>query len=272
MENTNYIFEENDNKLMGTRVKQNPVIHIEDKYLRDRVNGNTKTTKNTMRERANNLLGDDTGNVISDKAIKIIQNRNYAREQTLKNDFYRFIMQVAGLATEPIAKLWNEKKEKDERPLISGGINSLSVEASGALQTNYTNVNGPNENQDLINKELREKGDLIASAEVAGQFLLTPSAYAHLMEAWEMIRHRCKTNVSLDRLVSPEFSTYFARLVALRIQISRFLSGRYYTVASNYKRLLNQQEMLIQGFFKSKFNSPQVGFQPNRHSYLQALQ
>ena len=59
------------------------------------------------------------------------------------------------------------------------------------------------------------------------------------------------------------------RLVALRIQLSRFLSGRYYSVASNYKRLLFQQESLVRGYFKAKFNQ---GARPAAHSYLRQIQ
>ena len=120
-----------------------------------------------------------------------------------------------------------------------------------------------------IENQLQAKGNILRSAEVSGQLLLSPSAYSHLLEAWEIIRHRCNTNVSLDTLVSVEHSTYFARLVALRIQLSRFLSGRYYSVASNYKRLLFQQESLVRGYFKAKFNQ---GARPAAHSYLRQIQ
>ena len=268
MEDTNYIFDAKS-YVMGARDRQGPVIKIEDEYLKRRIDGTEKKT--TMQERANNLLSGSQSNILSG-AIKVVQNRNYAQEQTLKNKYYRFIMQVAGFANEPIQKLWNDNFKKDEKPLVSEGL-SIRPQGGDSLGVNTvkTQVTNASDHEDVIEKQLQAKGSLIRSAEVSGQLLLSPSAYSHLLEAWEIVRHRCNSNVSLDELVSVEHSTYFARLVALRIQLSRFLSGRYYSVASNYKRLLFQQESLVRGYFKSKFNP--VGHPAAHHqSYFQQLQ
>lgn len=268
MEDTNYIFDAKS-YVMGARDRQGPVIKIEDEYLKRRIDGRDKKTN--MQERANNLLSGSQSK-ISSGAIKVVQNRNYAQEQTLKNKYYRFIMQVAGFANEPIQKLWNDNFKKDEKPLVSEGLSIRPQEGDSlGVNTVKKNVKNPFDKEDFIEKQLQAKGSLIRSAEVSGQLLLSPSAYSHLLEAWEIVRHRCNSNVSLDELVSVEHSTYFARLVALRIQLSRFLSGRYYSVASNYKRLLFQQESLVRGYFKSKFNP--VGHPAAHHqSYFQQLQ
>ena len=253
MEDTNYIFDAKS-YVMGARERQGPVIKIEDKYLKERLEDGKHVSKNTMKDRADNLLA-GSKSTVSRGAVQVVQNRNFAQEQTMKNKYYRFIMQVSGFANEPIQKLWNDNFKKDEKPLLSEG---LSLAPTSGDPLNYVGVEPrdiPDEDiQANIEQELQEKGNILRSAEVSGQLLLSPSAYSHLLEAWEIIRHRCNTNVSLDTLVSVEHSTYFARLVALRIQLSRFLSGRYYSVASNYKRLLFQQESLVRGYFKAKFN------------------
>lgn len=273
MEDTNYIFDAKS-YVMGARERQGPVIKIEDKYLNKRLEDGKHVSKNTMKDRADNLLSGPYS-AVSRGAVQVVQNRNFAQEQTMKNKYYRFIMQVSGFANEPIQKLWNDKFKKDEKPLLSEG---LSLAPSSGDPLNYVAGIEPEDikNYDVqanIEQELQEKGNILRSAEVSGQLLLSPSAYSHLLEAWEIIRHRCNTNVSLDTLVSVEHSTYFARLVALRIQLSRFLSGRYYSVASNYKRLLYQQESLVRGYFKAKFNrqggSPATQYPSN--SYLKAL-
>ena len=266
MEDTNYIFDAKS-YVMGARSRQGPVIKIEDEYMKYRVDGANKIKPKNMKERADNLLA-GTGQ-INPGAVKVVQNRNYAQEQTMKNNYYRFIMQVSGFANEPIQKLWNDNFKKDETPLLSEGLSIRPLD-----NTFGTNI-GKKENDPLmfeetIEAQLQAKGNILRSAEVSGQLLLSPSAYSHLLEAWEIIRHRCNTNVSLDTLVSVEHSTYFARLVALRIQLSRFLSGRYYSVASNYKRLLFQQESLVRGYFKAKFN--QAGRPAAHHQYFRQLQ
>ncbi len=274
MEDTNYIFDAKS-YVMGARERQGPVIKIEDKYLNKRLEDGKHVSKNTMKDRADNLLSGPYS-AVSRGAVQVVQNRNFVQEQTMKNKYYRFIMQVSGFANEPIQKLWNDKFKKDEKPLLSEG---LSLAPSSGDPFNYVAGIEPEKIEEYdvqanIEQELQEKGNILRSAEVSGQLLLSPSAYSHLLEAWEIIRHRCNTNVSLDTLVSVEHSTYFARLVALRIQLSRFLSGRYYSVASNYKRLLYQQESLVRGYFKAKFNrqggSPATQYPSN--SYLKALQ
>jgi len=271
MEDTNYIFDAKS-YVMGARERQGPVIKIEDKYLKERLEDGKHVSKNTMKDRAKNLLSGTTSKV-SNGAIEVIQNRNYAQEKTMQNNYYRFIMQVSGFANEPVQKLWNDNFKKDEKPLLSEGL-SLAPSTGDLLGANYTSVEpskiNSEDRQSTIEKELEAKGSLLRSAEVSGQLLLSPSAYSHLLEAWEIIRHRCNTNVSLDTLVSVEHSTYFARLVALRIQLSRFLSGRYYSVASNYKRLLFQQESLVRGYFKAKFNQA-ARPEAQHNSYLRRL-
>lgn len=269
MEDTNYIFDAKS-YVMGARDRQGPVIKIEDEYLNDRVDGTTKKTTRTMKERGDNLLA-GTGQ-FNEGAVKVVQNRHYAQEQTMKNNYYRFIMQVAGFANEPIQKLWNDNFKKDETPLLSEGLSIRPLDDSKFgvnIKKREEDETNPLRNEEPIENQLQAKGSILRSAEVSGQLLLSPSAYSHLLEAWEIIRHRCNTNVGLDTLVSVEHSTYFARLVALRIQLSRFLSGRYYSVASNYKRLLFQQESLVRGYFKAKFNQ---GARPATHSYLRQIQ
>lgn len=270
MENQSYVFDAP--QVMGPRVKKSPLVQIEKDLLRDRIDGEgNKKALDSMQERADNLIGAQGTSVIPE-AVRVIQNRNYARQKTLENDYYRFIMQVSGFSNEPIEKLWNQTQKKDEQPLLSGP-NSLAFEANAntpleGLSSVITGKTG-NYNEQTINRELRNRGDFLRSAEVAGQFFLSPSAYSHMLEAWEIVRHRCNTDVDLDTLVSVEHSTYYARLVAIRIQISRFLAGRYYNATSNYRRLLSQQEHLITGYFKSKFSS---GQRLQGNPYFQALQ
>ena len=81
MEDTNYIFDAKS-YVMGARDRQGPVIKIEDEYLNDRVDGTTKKPTRTMKQRGDNLLA-GTGQ-LNKGAVKVVQNRNYAQEQTMK--------------------------------------------------------------------------------------------------------------------------------------------------------------------------------------------
>ena len=274
MENTTYIYSTDEN-VMGPRKKQDPVVPIEkitdmnDRDIPD------PEKQNTMQQRADYLTADDK--TVSKAALQLAERRLFARKKILKDKFYKFIMQVAGFSNEPLGKLWKNQSNKGEAPLL-GSNNSLAYETDFSpkdLNTIKRGIKDPDIRKDLEKEfdtalELKLKADFLNSAEVTGELFLTPNAYSHLLEAWEIIRHRCNVDIALDKLVDTEHSTYFARLVALRIQISRFLSGRYYTVSTNYKRLIRQQELLVSGYFKAKFNSNQL--QPNQNYYLHQLQ
>ena len=276
MEDTKYIF---NNNVMGPRKDQSPVIKI-DKEIMDKKRKDD-VPLDSMQKRADNLTGGRT-TTLPEPVINLVQNRIFAREKVLQDKYYRFIMQVAGFSNEPLSKLWDSRNEKGQEALTTANTNSLAYETKMNLDKYNQSLDGQatiigdggnseqNPAEKAIMKTLRYRGSFLNSAEVTGQFFLTPNAYSHLLEAWEIIRHRCNTDIPLDELVDVEHSTYFARLVALRIQISRFLSGRYYAVSANYKRLIRQQEALIRGYFKSKLSSNQCP--PNQnHSYLQQL-
>ena len=54
----------------------------------------------------------------------------------------------------------------------------------------------------------------------------------------------------MQEFIESEHAIYFARLVALRMQMSRFLSGRYYSFTSNYNRLMTQTTRMLNYFSK----------------------
>lgn len=271
MENAKYIFT-NDKNVMSSRKNQDPVVPIKGIDVKNKADG---IPQDTIKQRADYLtIGQQT---ISDEIIQLAKNRLFARKKILRDKYYKFIMQVAGFSNEPMIKLWKNETKKGEAPLTASD-HSLAWETDWNAQSfkdilaeikeGDGKTNLKNELESTLQMKL--KADFLNSAEITGQIFMTPNAYSHLLEAWEIIRHRCNVDIELEKLVDTEHSTYFARLVALRIQISRFLSGRYYTVSSNYKRLLRQQELLVSGYFKSKFNANQC--QPNQNPYLQQLQ
>ena len=66
------------------------------------------------------------------------------------------------------------------------------------------------------------------------------------MEAHDIFKNKTRLNTSLNILMSSEkYRTLFARLVAIRIKLSAFLSGLNYQLDRNYKRLLEQQAMVL---------------------------
>ena len=54
----------------------------------------------------------------------------------------------------------------------------------------------------------------------------------------------------MEQLILTPASTLFARLVAIRIKVSAFLSGLNYNLDRNYQRLLQQQKLCIRAMKK----------------------
>jgi hypothetical protein len=61
----------------------------------------------------------------------------------------------------------------------------------------------------------------------------------------------------MEQLILSPASTLFARLVALRIKMSAFLSGLNYNLDRNYQRLLQQQALCVRALRK-KTNGPKT--------------
>ena len=82
--------------------------------------------------------------------------------------------------------------------------------------------------------------------------------FGHINESVELIKNHCGIEVDLHGLIESKHQTMFARLVALRMQMSRFLSGRYYSLSGNYGRLMHQTNRVIL-YFKSYYRSGSSG-------------
>ena len=82
--------------------------------------------------------------------------------------------------------------------------------------------------------------------EVSGMVYLNPTIFGHLHEAHEISGVR----LPLEQLILSEASTLFARLVAIRIKVSAFLSGLNYNLDRNYQRLIQQQTLCIRALKK----------------------
>ena len=214
-------------------------------------------------------------------AVRMLKNIDDARKDYAKLPLRRFIMKVSGFANDSFNKLWETKKETleltdDSRLQMQSDATKTDGTYAEAVQK-LNEATGEMLNQDAvdidisISKYMKHRGNLLSSPTVKGYVFLTPMAYAHLMEAHELIQNHVNIQVDLDKLiVEPSLSTYFARFVATRLQISRFLAGKYYQIGSNYQRLLQVQQRLMQ-FFKNKLkNTQQAAYinEFNTHSML----
>jgi len=214
------------------------------------------------REIAKAYRSETTGPVPSEKLLRAFQNLENSRKEANSSDTYRFILKVAGFANESYSKLWDDKdKAQYSVQTLSSQTRGFNIDDGAA---NKSGMSDQFEDQNLYTDRIRS--DTVDSnmtralgrPTVKGYMFLTPTAYAHLLESHELLKQHCHTSLELDEFVcNPKYSTYFARLMATRIQLSRFLGGKYYSAQSNYNRLMQVNNRLIQ-WFKSNLQRTDV--------------
>ena len=216
-----------------------------------------RDTKRKVQDRANNLLPGAATKVPSE-AVEYVTKVNIARANTMENPWYKFISLVSGLSTEPMSKLWKKQDLVEKQQALlnetnSGVFSALNVGASQQYQGGGLVKNTALQQEEQnVSQYVTDRRDFLSSPEVYGKLFLTPLIFAHINEAQQLIENLCNTSIDVDELIKTRHATYFARLVALRMNTSRFLGGRYYHLNSNFGRLQMQTNRLM-AYFKQHF-------------------
>ena len=225
-----------------------------------------KRIRNKMLERAKNLsLNSNDRNL--ERAVDFQIKNDEAQIRALRNPWYAFVIKVAGFSNEDVSKFWKDignGRNKDSQPLANtpslGTMAQIDAAAGGKTETD----------EKELGAYLQDRQYFLQSVEVRGYIFLTPICYSHVGEAVSLLENMCKTKVDVDKLIQSHHSSYFARLVSLRIQMSRFLSGRYYSLSSNYDRLRTQQGMLIR-YFQQHLGNGAASLSASHSSYVDTL-
>ena len=88
----------------------------------------------------------------------------------------------------------------------------------------------------------------MSAPEVSGVVHVSAALYGHIKEAQDILERVTGQRVALKGLVEGPLSTLFARLVALRLHLSQFLSGVNYQLDATYRRLHREQHMVLRSF------------------------
>lgn len=144
---------------------------------------------------------------------------------------YQFIMLVASFANLRINQMWRTPAEDPGK--AAGAANESAGQLGGI---------GPD------NEPYEFQHRWTSSPLISGTLYLSPKVFGHLMEAESIVRRSTNTSRTLEQLMEDDdVRTLFARLVALRINMSAFLSGINYQLDRNYRRLMAQQSMVMHG-------------------------
>ena len=169
-----------------------------------------------------------------DKKTREWEHTHEKYKQKVRSDpSYQFLMKVAAFANIKLENMWNTPSEEPGTSAVSSG---------GGI----TNIENP---LDPVSREEAFQHKWTTIPEVSGLVYLNPTIFGHLHEAYEI----CGVGVPMEKLMISRGSTLFARLVALRIKVSQFLSGLNYNLDKNYQRLLQQQTLCVRAL-RNKMN------------------
>ena len=225
---------------------------------------NFKNEVKNMKKRADNLLPGE-GKAPKD-AIEYFVKAQYALAQTEKNPWYRLAMKISAFSGEPMTKMWKTQAQVETGQAL---LQESSQGLYSAIDSSAGNYEGGDlvqamgsymeqQSEQNVSEYVKNRRDFNLSPQVFGKLFLTPLMFGHINESVELIKNHCGANVDVHHLIESTHQTMFARLVALRMQMSRFLSGRYYSLSGNYGRLMHQTNRVIM-YFKSYYKPGSSG-------------
>lgn len=142
---------------------------------------------------------------------------------------YQFIMMVAGMADLRLNQLWVTPGEDPGKASASEGTTRL-----GGLTT------------DPLAAQHEFQHRWTSSPLVSGALYLSPKMFAGIREAENILASKTRAPADLDALMTDaRKSPLFARLVAIRINVSGYFSGNRYFRDRDYQRLYRDQTFVL---------------------------
>mgnify|MGYP001204180008 CR=1 FL=1 len=160
-----------------------------------------------------------------------------ARQQVRKDQSYQFVMMVSAFANLKMERLWTTPSEEPKQ-------------SSGRATEGGDSFNELGTMTDMFSKEQLFQHKWTTTPEVSGLMYLSPMMYGHVQEAFDII-DRVNPNLAKDPndlIDNSKYRTLYARLVAIRIKLSNFLSGVNYQLDRNWQRLHKEQSMILRHF------------------------
>ena len=210
-----------DHGFAATGPLQNDKTHV-DVYPND--------TNGQWRRRAN-ILKPPHYPRVNPRAFQWEEKHEQYRQTMRESPMYQFVMLVASFANLRLNQMWRTPAEDPSK--ASGSAD----EVAGQLGSAGNNVRA-GERFDFQHR-------WTSSPLISGHLYLSPKVFGHLMEAEDLVRNCTGTSKDAEALMTGRERVLFARLVAIRINMSAFLSGLNYQLDRNYRRLMTQQTMIL---------------------------
>ena len=176
------------------------------------------TVGGTIEERAESLHPPWVGTKPTAEEVEWVQRRQEALAKLREDKGYKFLMMVSAYSKHRIG---NMVTLPQSRKFAHDDDNSEFVAGGNTTPQQFKWMFAP---------------------EISGAVHLTANLYGHIKEAQSIAR----LGIPLQTLIeSSEYATLFARLVAIRMNLSATLSNMTMGLDSTYRRLHQEQHMVL---------------------------
>ena len=200
--------------------------------------------------------------------IANLRTRHEYTKHVRADPSYRFLMMVAAFSKKKLGTIMNVKRrlsttvtntsEKSGPSWIdyTPDRDGLKSRREFANNTNTTNSETKQENDGMDDgddgDELAENTGKVGGQawltmpEISGSIQLTPEVYGHIVEAQTIVESFSNRPITLKDLVeTPRYQTLFARLVAIRMGLTKYFYSSDKQKDRIFSRLHQEQSMLL---------------------------
>ena len=195
-------------------------------------------------------------------SIANLQERQKYTNQVRADKSYRFLMMVAAFSKKKLGTVMNVKQKSKPTTTITYGegtyINKITKNTKTAAQMmtekkeEYGQHTADCDEGEGGACELAENTGKIGGQawltmpEISGNVQLTPEVYGHIMEAQMIVGSFTKQTIKLKVLVEEtRYQTLFARLVAIRMGLTKYFDRSDKQKDKIFSRLHQEQTMLL---------------------------
>jgi len=181
----------------------------------------------------------------------------------VRNDkSYRFLMMVAAFSKKKLGTIMNVKQRNNitTTTTYNDQFHFAGYASNGdpKIEQNKTNVTKTSEtkremtdgddNDDIGENTAKIGGQAwLSMPEISGSIQLTPEVYGHIKEAQMIVEGFSNRPMDLkdDLVENPRYQTLFARLVAIRMGLTKYFDSSYKQKDRIFSRLHQEQTMLL---------------------------
>jgi hypothetical protein len=200
--------------------------------------------------------------------ITNLQDRQKYTNQVRNDKSYRFLMMVAAFSKKKLGTVMNVKQKSKPTTKTTttydqhGRTHTTGYNDRTGFYKSAQNIDRKEETKEYeqCNEDASEDGACelaentgkiggqawLTMPEISGSIQLTPEVYGHIMEAQMIVGSFTKQTIKLKTLVEDTpYQTLFARLVAIRMGLTKYFDSSDKQKDKIFSRLHQEQTMLL---------------------------